>query len=65
MSKNLVPCPILARLAQIQTANFFFFFKSLSSSVNDRRMEGQTDKPTDRQTRMISQDAAQLTSRAQ
>ena len=64
MSKNLVPCPILARLAQIQTANLFFF-KSLSSSVNDRRMEGQTDKPTDRHTRMISQDAAQLTSRAQ
>ena len=45
MSKNLVSHPILARLAQIQTANFFF--KSLSSSVNDRRMEGQTDKPTD------------------
>ena len=64
MSKNLVSRPILTRLAQIQTANFFFF-KSLSSSVNDRRMEGQTDKPTDRHTRMISQDAVQLTSRAQ
>ena len=63
MSKNLVSRPILARLAQIQTANFFS--KSLSSSVNDRRMEGQTDKPTDWHTRMISQDAVQLTFRVQ
>ena len=42
MSKNLVPRPILARLAQIQTANFFFFFQK-SEFVSQRQTDGRTD----------------------
>ena len=47
MSKNLVPCPILARLAQIQTANFFFFSKVL---VRQSTTDGWKDRLTNQQT---------------
>ena len=79
MAKNLVLGLILAHLLQIQAANFFF--KNLASSVTryygqlssctisqkskDPILRKLSDGQTDRWTRVISQDAIQLTSSVQ
>ena len=76
--KNIVSCPILAQLAQIRVTIFFFknlassvtryqgqllpCLISEKTKYPDRRSDGQTERRTDRQTRLISKGALRQTS---